>query len=129
MAEEQQSGTGQKVLVVEDEPLVRELAIEMLEDIGYRTVDAADGETAIKLLEEDPEVEILLTDVVLPSGTSGADVAAAAERLKPGIKILFMSGYTRDILARQGKLAAETNLLNKPFTIDQLTEKLRNLCS
>ncbi len=116
---------GETVLVVEDELLVRELTVEMLAELGYAAVAAENGREALEVLEKTPKVDLLLTDVVLPLGMSGADIAELAQRLRPGIKVLFMSGYTRDILAQQGRLRGDVHLINKPFSLAALAVKLR----
>src|SRR4051794_11343870 len=86
-------GRAATVLGVEDDPDVRELAAEVLEQCGYRVLQAADGQEALATLRDEGEIDILFTDIVMPGGINGAQVAAAAIRLQPGIKVLFASGY------------------------------------
>ena len=116
---------GEKVLVVEDDPDVRDLTVTMLTDLGYVTVEAADGKEAIEALKHTPGIDLLLTDVVLPGGMSGLDVAREAPRFIPDIKIIFTSGYAEHVLARHGEINADVQLINKPFRRDDVARKLR----
>ena len=116
---------GEKVLVVEDDPEVRVLTVNMLADLGYVTVEAADGKEAIEVLQQTPGIELLFTDVGLPGGMSGIEVAREAIRQFPDIKILFTSGYGDDVLARHGGISTDAELVNKPFRKEELARKLR----
>jgi CheY-like chemotaxis protein len=115
------------VLVVEDDRDVRESTIESLRELGYRTLDAADGPGAIRLLEQHPEINLLLTDVVLPGGMTGAQVAAAARRLIPVLHVLYTTGYARNANVHHGRLDPGVHLLSKPFTFDELANKVRDV--
>ncbi|OFV99063.1 MAG: hypothetical protein A3H28_08100 [Acidobacteria bacterium RIFCSPLOWO2_02_FULL_61_28] len=118
------SGT---ILVVEDEPAVRELAREFLEASGYQVLEAGGGTAAIALLQQHTGVvELLLTDVIMP-GMSGRELADRVTTLCPGLKVLYMSGYTDNEIARQGVLEEGTHLLQKPFTRSALAAKVREL--
>lgn len=118
------SGT---VLVVEDEPAVRELVREFLEESGYRVLDAGGGPAAIELLQQHAgAIQLLLTDVIMP-GMSGRELADRLTALRPGLKVLYMSGYTDNEIARQGVLEEGTHLLQKPFTRSALAAKVREL--
>jgi PAS domain S-box-containing protein len=108
------------VLVVEDEPAVREFSVAALTELGYRVL-AADGATAaLALLDARPDIALLFTDVVMPE-TNGVKLAAAAMGLRPALKVLYTTGYARD----DDMLAAGTQWLAKPFTIEELASKLR----
>jgi CheY-like chemotaxis protein len=103
------------VLVVEDNHDVRRLAVSMLRGLGYRALEAADGTSALSLLDTGQDVELLLTDVMLPGGMNGADVAREAQRRRPGLKLAHMSGY-----AGSGGghivLDPQVTFIGKPFT-------------
>ncbi len=113
------------VLLVEDEPAVRALAATILGRIGYRVLTAEDGASALKMWKEhDSEVDVLLTDVIMPQ-MSGVELAQKLRALNPQLRVLFMSGYTDDTIARHGLRPDEIPMLEKPFTADSLAAKLR----
>ncbi|MBI1955713.1 MAG: PAS domain S-box protein [Acidobacteria bacterium] len=113
------------VLVVEDEPAVRELAREFLESSGYQVLDADGGAAALELVKQYPSpIHLLLTDVIMPQ-MSGKELASEVTELLPETKVLYMSGYTDDIIADHGILEAGTYFLQKPFTRDALANKVR----
>jgi PAS domain S-box-containing protein len=114
------------ILLVEDEEAVRSLARHVLQTCGYTVLEAAQGDEAVRLAEtHQGAIHLLVSDVVMP-GTSGRRLAERIVALKPGIKVLFMSGYTDDALVRRGILASEIAFLQKPFTLDALARKVRN---
>lgn len=120
-------GHGETVLLLEDAQEVRELAIDMLEDLGYQVLAAADSAEAGALLAENPGFDLLLTDVLLPGGRSGPDFAATARRHHPALKVLLMSGYPAESLAgHAGGLIRDTPLLRKPFEKSILAKAVRN---
>jgi len=122
--EERMRGT-ETVLVVEDEPVVLELVREVLADKGYTVLTAANGEEGVKVLTADPRpIHLLLTDVVMPV-MAGPDLAERAEALRPGIKVLFMSGYTEQTVMRHGVVGRRSAILQKPFTSDTVARKVR----
>jgi CheY-like chemotaxis protein len=114
------------ILVAEDDADVRVYTIEMLRELGYRVLEAADGDGALRLLAGDATIHLLLTDVVMP-GMSGSELADRARRLLPGLKVLFTSGYTREAIMRDGRIAPGVDLLPKPFTFVSLAAKVRTL--
>jgi nitrogen-specific signal transduction histidine kinase/CheY-like chemotaxis protein len=114
------------VLVVEDDPQVNQLAVEALEERGYQVLSAPDGATALQLLEE-AQIDLLLTDVVLPGGMNGRQLSEEILRLRPGIKVLYVTGYTRNAIIHQGRLDPDIELLTKPFTAEALTRKIRQI--
>ena len=106
---------------------MRELAREFLEASGYQVLEAGGGMAAIELLQQHAgAVELLLTDVIMP-GMSGRELANRVTTLCPGLKVLYMSGYTDNEIARQGVLEEGTHLLQKPFTRSALAAKVREL--
>jgi len=113
----------QTVLVVEDEPGVREYVIEALADLGYDVISADRPSAALDLLEAHPEVAVLLTDVVMPE-MNGRVLAERAQRRRPSLRVVFMTGYTRDAIVHNGTLDPGTHLVSKPFTIGQLGVEL-----
>jgi CheY-like chemotaxis protein len=115
---------GETVLVVEDEPRVRRITISRLEDLGYRVLDAANGPSALTVLEAHPEIELLFTDMVMPAGMTGADLAIAARARRPEIKVLFTSGYAEPDVVERGQ-AAEAGWLRKPYSALDLARTLR----
>ena len=115
------------ILVVEDDDDVRAYTVEILRELGYRVIEAHDGDAALRLLErQEQPVQLLLTDVVMPA-MPGSELADRARDLQPGLKVLFTSGYTRDAIMRDGRLEAGVDLLSKPFTYVSLAEKVRDL--
>jgi two-component system cell cycle sensor histidine kinase/response regulator CckA len=113
------------VLLVEDEPGVRAFAARMLRSQGYTVVEANSGEHAMSQVAEFHEpIDLLLTDVVMP-GMSGRQLAMRMLETRPGLKVLFMSGYTDNVMAQHGVLEPGTELLQKPFTLRSLGDKVR----
>jgi two-component system, cell cycle sensor histidine kinase and response regulator CckA len=116
-------GRGETILVVEDEPSVRALAALLLEGAGYEVVQAAGAEEALELATSHP-VDLMLIDVVMP-GMSGSDLAAALWKRQPELRVLYMSGYTDDIVMRHGVLERRLAFLEKPFTRAGLLRAVR----
>ncbi|MGH7545568.1 MAG: ATP-binding protein [Gemmatimonadota bacterium] len=115
------------ILLVEDEASVRALAARVLRKQGYRVLEAADGEAARRQLEsESTSVDLLLTDAILP-GASGRELADRARAARPDLKVLFVSGYTDDVIARHGVLEAGVEFLEKPFTPEALARRVRDV--
>jgi signal transduction histidine kinase/ActR/RegA family two-component response regulator len=116
-------GAGCTVLVVEDEPAVRAVAVDMLQDAGFAVLAAPDGPTALALLREGAQADILFSDVVMPGGMTGVDLAREARRLKPGIGVLLASGYAAEALAQHGG-AGEFDLIGKPYDVEGVISRL-----
>jgi signal transduction histidine kinase/CheY-like chemotaxis protein len=116
--------TGAWVLVVEDDPGVRDFTAGALRDLGYRTLEAAGAPAALAALGAHPEIELLLTDVVMPD-MNGRALAEQALAQRPGLKVLFMTGYTRNAIVHNGVLDPDAQLITKPFTLAVLAAKLR----
>jgi signal transduction histidine kinase/CheY-like chemotaxis protein len=119
-----EAASGTWVLVVEDEAAVREFACSALRDLGYRTHEAMNGRTALEVLEAHSEIELLLTDVVMPD-MSGRDLSEQALGVRPDLKVLYMTGYTRNAIVHNGVLDSDARLLTKPFTLSNLASKVR----
>ena len=120
------AGGNESVLVVEDDPQVNKLAVETLEERGYRVLSAPDGPTALRMLDAAP-IDLLLTDVVLPNGMNGRQLSEEVLRRRPDVKVLFVTGYTRNAIIHHGRLDPDIDLLTKPFTADALTRKIRQI--
>lgn len=114
------------ILVAEDEPNMRATTVETLREAGYTVLHAPSGPAALDLLKNAEKVSLLFTDVVMP-GMSGRELADVAIALCPGLKILYTTGYTRNAIVHGGKLDAGVELIQKPFTADQLTRKIRQI--
>ena len=120
------SGAGISVLVVEDEPAVRGMAVEMLTDAGFSVLSAPDGPTALQLLREGVPADLIFSDVVMPGGMSGVDLARAARKLRPGVGVLLASGYAAEALAKHGG-AGEFELVGKPYDMDVVLGRIAAL--
>jgi PAS domain S-box-containing protein len=116
---------GETVLVVEDDPNLRTLAVALLSNLGYQVVEAATGEAALEQLESISGVNLLLTDVMLPGGMNGRELAREIAKHVPGIHVLFMSGYTENAIVHHGRLDADATLLQKPFRRADLARAVR----
>jgi signal transduction histidine kinase len=115
------------VLVVEDEPDVRNLVVAMLRELGYAVLEAADGHAALRLLKTREDIGLLFTDVGLPSGLNGRQLADQAKRHHPRIKVLFTTGYARNAIVHQGRLDPGVELISKPFTYAALAKRVRDV--
>jgi signal transduction histidine kinase len=122
-----QSGLQETILVVEDNDDVRSASVELLELSGYRTLTAANGDEAMKLLLEGISVDLIFTDVVMPGLIKSSDLAAWAKVQSPPVPVLFTSGHTRDIISRNHQLSPDTHLLSKPYSPDALTRMVRSV--
>ncbi len=120
-------GHGETVLVVEDDEDVRELAVLLLEELGYQVLEAADGKSGLVVLDESPGVDLLLVDLVLAGGMSGRNLANEAVRRNAGLKLLFMSGYPENAAQVNGWLDKGADLLQKPFRKRDLATKVRDV--
>jgi CheY-like chemotaxis protein len=116
----------EKILVVEDDPRVRRVTVSRLNDAGYRVIEAENGPEALALVDAHPEIRLLFTDIVMPGGMHGNELADLVRAVKPEIKVLFTSGYAEPSVA--GKEFGETeNWLKKPYTAAELAARLRKL--
>jgi PAS domain S-box-containing protein len=120
------SEAGETVLVVEDEPVVRALILEVLQDLGYRTVEAADGPAGLKALESKERIDLLVTDVGLP-GLNGRQLADHARTKRPDLKVLFITGYAESATTMSGFLLPGMEMIAKPFPVEVLAERIRSM--
>jgi PAS domain S-box-containing protein len=118
---------GQTMLVVEDEPLVRDFVTEALADLGYSILEAHDGAAAMKILESGAAIDLLITDVGLPNGMNGRQLAEAARQARPGLKVLFITGYAESALLDHGALEPGMHVMIKPFVTEALGKKVADL--
>ncbi len=118
------SGT---ILIVDDEATIRHLVNEVLDEVGYTVIGAADGAAGLKVLQSGARIDLLITDVGLPNGMNGRQVADAGRSLRPGLKVLFITGYAENAAVGNGHLEPGMELLTKPFTLDALTSKVNEM--
>ncbi|MCJ2020385.1 ATP-binding protein [Methylobacterium sp. E-065] len=118
---------GETVLVVDDEPTVRMLVTEVLEDLGYTAIEAADGVAGLKVLQSDVRIDLLVTDVGLPGGMNGRQMAEAGRATRPGLKVLFITGYADATVLGHGQLSPGMQVIAKPFVIEVLGSRIREM--
>ena len=116
---------GETIMVVEDDPLVRSLVVTQLKELGYRVLEAGNGPQAQVILQGGEPVDLLFTDVVMPGGMTGRQLADAVKPHRPNMKTLFTSGYTQDSIIHQGKLDPGVHFLSKPYKKQDLAHKVR----
>ena len=120
-------GNGQTILVVEDEDKVRSASVEMLEELGYSVLEASDGPSALRLLDNGRPIHLLFTDVVLPGGMNGKQLADEVRRGLPEVKVLYTTGYARNAIVHHGRLDPGVELITKPFSYAELAAKVRDV--
>jgi CheY-like chemotaxis protein len=120
-------GEGESVLIVDDEPTIRMLIRDVLIDNGYVPLEASDGATALKLLQSNMRIDLLVTDVGLPGGMNGRQLADAARVNRPDLKVLFITGYAENAVVGNGHLAPGMQVLTKPFEMEVLGARIRSL--
>ena len=116
---------GETILVVEDDTDVRTLAVALLRDLGYESLEAADAQSALRMLETSSQINLLFTDVILPGGVNGLELAAQVGQRRPGIGVLYTSGYTENAIIHQGRFDEGMALLKKPYKKSHLARKIR----
>ncbi|MCB9957950.1 MAG: PAS domain S-box protein [Rhodospirillaceae bacterium] len=122
---EDYAGAEGTILLVEDQHNIRELAQEMLEALGYRVLTAENGLVALEILETAPPLDLLLTDIVMPGGISGTELAKRACQQRPGLNVLFMSGFAEGRVLAEGGVGTERDLIRKPFRRAEFARKVR----
>src|SRR5690606_27349658 len=120
-------GCGECVLVVEDDDMVRQFVCRQLELLGYRVISAGSGPAAFSILQERADIDLLFTDVVMPGGMTGRMLADAARTLRPGLRVLYTSGYTENAIVHHGRLDQGISLLSKPYRRAELARKIRDV--
>ena len=116
--------TGKTVLIVDDEPSVRMLVTDVLQELGFASIEAADGPAGLKALQSDATVDLLVTDVGLPGGINGRQLADAARTTRPDLKVLFITGYAENAVIGNGHLAPGMRVLTKPFVMETLANRI-----
>ncbi|ACA20704.1 PAS/PAC sensor hybrid histidine kinase [Methylobacterium sp. 4-46] len=127
LTEAARAKSGETVLVVDDEPSVRMLVTEVLEDLGYAAIEAADGASGLRLLRSSARIDLVVTDVGLPGGMNGRQMAEAARVTRPDLKVLFVTGYAENAALNHGHLAPGMAVLTKPFALDALAIRIRTM--
>jgi PAS domain S-box-containing protein len=120
------AATGETVLVVEDEPVVRGVIVEMLHEQGYRVLESVDGPSGLRVLRDEARIDLLVTDVGLP-GMNGRQLADQARETRPELKILFITGYAESVAMADGFLQPGMEMITKPFDLDNLSQRIRNM--
>jgi PAS domain S-box-containing protein len=115
----------ERILLAEDDPFVRSYAVTSLEGLGYQVIEAEDGRAALRKLQDGLEVDLLFTDIVMPGGINGWELAERARALRPGLRVLLTSGYALETLAGRGRLPEGALILNKPYRKAELAQRLR----
>ena len=126
MPEHAARAAGETILVVEDDESLRAYTTEILTELGYRVLSARNGHGALQVLEQNP-VDLLFTDVVMPGGMNGRQLADEALRRDPTLKVLFTTGYTRNAIVHHGRLDAGVHMIGKPYTFAELGSRIRAL--
>ncbi|MBX8519796.1 PAS domain-containing protein [Pseudomonas cichorii] len=126
-AENIRAESTQTIMIVDDEPTIRMLVSEVIEDHGYRSVEAAEGATALELLSTDMRVDLLVTDVGLPGGMNGRQLADAARILRPDLKVMFITGYAENAIIGNGHLEPGMWVLTKPFTMEAFASRIHEM--
>lgn len=120
-------GSGETILVVDDDADVRSFTVEMLRELGYVAIEAANGAHGLRLLDMRPDVKLLFTDMGLPGGMNGRELADEAKRRRPALKVLFTSGYARNAIVHHGRLEPGVELLPKPYSFAALGMRVRRM--
>jgi CheY-like chemotaxis protein len=127
LVEVSRASAGETVLIVDDEPTVRMLITEVLAELGYAAIEAADGTSGLKVLQSNVRIDLLITDVGLPGGINGRQMADAARANRPELKVLFITGYAENAAVGNGYLEAGMHVLTKPFAVQALASRIRTI--
>jgi PAS domain S-box-containing protein len=127
LTEAPRAEAGETVLVVDDEPTVRMLVTEVLQELGYDAIEAADGPSGLRVLQSDVRIDLLITDVGLPGGMNGRQMADAARQSRPELRVLFITGYAENAAVGNGHLEPGMHVLTKPFALDTLASQIKKL--
>jgi PAS domain S-box-containing protein len=125
LEQEATASQGERILMVEDDDLVRTHALRLLESLGYSVTAARNGPEALEMLRNDVPCDLLFTDVIMPGGMTGPQLAAAARALRPRLPVLYTSGYTENAIVHHGRVDPGVNLLHKPYRRPELAAKIR----
>ena len=122
-----EQGTGETVLVIDDEPTIRMLVAEVLQEHGYTVIEADNGPTGLRILQSAKRIDLLITDIGLPGGLNGRQVVDAARQARPDLKVLFITGFAENAAIGNGFLAPGMAVITKPFVLTALSQKIRDL--
>jgi CheY-like chemotaxis protein len=122
-----QTEQGATVLIVDDEPTVRMLVTDILDDLGCTVIEAGDSAAGLRILQSDVRIDLLITDVGLPGGMNGRQMADAGCVVRPHLKVLFITGYAENAVVGNGHLAPGMAVLTKPFSVETMTARIRSL--
>ncbi len=126
-AEQPIKGGDETILVVEDDPAVRQMAVSLLEDLGYRVLEAENGADALAALQRNEGIDLMFSDIIMPGGMNGAELAIQARDRHPGLRVLHTSGYAEAAVTRDGKIGSTNALLSKPYRKEELARKVRRV--
>ena len=129
LADAPRARQGETVLVVDDEPTIRMLVTEVLEELGYTAIEAADGAGGLHVLRSNACIDLLVTDVGLPGGMNGRQMADAGRALRPGLKVLFITGYAESAVVGNGHLELGMHVMTKPFAMEVLATRIEAMIS
>lgn len=115
----------ESILVVEDDETLRTYTTSILRELGYRVFDATDGASALAKFQKFESIDLLLTDIVMPGGMNGQQLATEATRRRPGLRVLFMTGYPRDAIVHNGRIDAGVHMIGKPYSYQELAARVR----
>ncbi len=118
---------GHTILIVDDEPSIRMLLTDALEEIGFSVLEAHDGPSGLKILQSEATIDLLVTDVGLPGGMNGRQLADAARTTRPALKVLFITGYAENAIIGNGQLAPDMQVLTKPFVVETLASRVLDM--
>jgi CheY-like chemotaxis protein len=118
---------GKSVLIIDDEPIIRMLVVDALEEMGFECAEAGDGPEGLAILERAERLDLLITDVGLPGGLNGRQVADAARALRPGLRVLFITGYAENAALNHGHIEPGMEVLTKPFAVEELARRVTGL--
>ena len=127
VSEQAKAAEGKRILVIDDEALVRMLVVDALEDMGVEAAEAGSGPEGLAILEQMDRIDLLITDVGLPGGMNGRQVAERAREMRPDLKVLFITGYAENAALNHGHIGPGTRVLTKPFSVSELTSKIESL--
>ena len=118
---------GETVLVVDDEPLIRMLVTDILDDLGYTAIEAADSVAGLQVLRSDVRIDLVVTDIGLPGGMNGRQMADAGREARPDLKVLFITGYAEKSADGNPRLAPGTAMMIKPFAMDIMASRIQQM--
>ena len=127
LADAPRARSGETVLIVDDEPSVRMLVTDVLEELGYTAIEAADGAAGLSVLQSDVRIDLLVSDVGLPGGMNGRQMADAARVTRPDLKVLFITGFAQNAAVGNGQLEPGMHVMTKPFAMEAMATRIKAL--